>query len=179
MSIQSTLPAFPNYPALMDYKEAAQQLSYAKRKAVMEELSNIEGWIYAPSGFPVPALCAPFPQFNAAPDLYMAQQILSDARHCVRTGKYFFICTALSAVGKVEWVTTVLKNYIEDCLICGNGDVATYGSFIAITQIVFAPDEILQDEELQIIYKDGRIFWMDWMLHQVAQQLTNFAGEQA
>lgn len=179
MSIQSTLPAFPSYPARMDYKKAAQQLSSTKCKIAMEELPSIEGWIYTPGGFPVPALCAPFLQFDTAPALYMAQQILSDAQRYIRTGEYFYICTALSAVGKSRWVTTVLKNYIEDCLLCGNGEVATCSSFIATTQSFFASDEILQVEEMQIIYKDGRIFWIDWMLHQVAQQLTNFAGEQA
>ncbi len=179
MSIQSTLPAFPRYPARIDYKERLEQLPPTKCKVDMARLPNIEGWIYTPSGFPVPALCAPFPQFDTAPDLYRAQQFLSDAQHCVRTDKHYYICTALTAVGKGNWITTVLRNYIEDCLLCGNGEVATCSSFIATTQSFFASDEILQVDEMQIIYKDGRIFWIDWMLHQVAQQLTNYAGEQA
>ena len=177
MSIQSTLPAFPSYPARLDYKERLEQLPPAEYKRAIAVLPNIEGWIYTPSGFPVPALCAPFPQFDTAPDLYMVRQILLDAQHCIRTAEYFYICTALSAWGKGKWVTTALRNYIEECLLCGTGEVATYGSFIATTQMFLAPDEILQAEELQRIVKDGRIFWIGWMLHQVAQQLTNFAGE--
>lgn len=179
MSTQSTLPAFPRYPARMDYREAVQQLSSAKCKEDMARLPNIEGWIYTSRGFPVPALCAPFPQFDTAPDLYMAQQILSDAWYYIRADKYYYICHTLSVVGKGNWVTTVLRNYIEDCLLCGDGEVVTVSSLIATTQAFFASDEILQDEELQTIYKDSRIFWIDWMLHQVAQQLTKYEGEQA
>ena len=181
MSIQSTLPAFSSYPARMDYMKAAQQLSSAKYKIVTEELPNIEGWIYTSRGFPVPALCAPFPQFNTAPDLYMAQQILSGARRLIVTGDYFYICEVISrAVMLGDYIiTNTLRNYLEECLEDKNTDINTYSSFISTVMFCFSPEVILCNEEHNSNYRDGRIFWIDWMLHQVAQQLTNFAGEQA
>ena len=179
MSIQSTLPAFPSYPARMDYMKAAQQLSSAKYKIAMRELPNIEGWIYTSRGFPVPALCAPFPQFNTAMELNMAQQILSGARRLIVTGDYFYICEAISraAIPGGYIIADTLRNYLEDCL--EDTDINTYSSFISKVMFCFSPEVILCNEEHNSNYRDGRIFWIDWMLHQVAQQLTNFAGEQA
>lgn len=181
MSIQSTLSAFPSYPARMDYSKAAQQLSPAKYKIAMKELPSIEGWIYTSRGFPVPALCAPFPQFNTAPDLYMAQQILSEARRLIANDSYFYICEAISraAMPGGHIIANTLRNYLEDCLEDKNTDINTYSSFISKVMFCFSPEVILCNEEHNSNYRDGRIFWIDWMLHQVAQQLTNFAGEQA
>ena len=181
MSIQSTLSAFPSYPARMDYSKAAQQLSSAKYKIAMKELPSIEGWIYTSRGFPVPALCAPFPQFNTAPDLYMAQQILSEARRLIANDSYFYICEAISraAMPGGHIIANTLRNYLEDCLEDKNTDINTYSSFISKVMFCFSPEVILCNEEHNSNYRDGRIFWIDWMLHQVAQQLTNFAGEQA
>ncbi len=181
MSIQSTLPAFPSYPARMDYSKAAQQLSPAKCLIAMRELPNIEGWIYTSRGFPVPALCAPFPQFDTALDLYVAQQLLVGARSLITNGSNYYICTAISraAVPGGYIIADTLRNYLEDCLEDKNTDINTYSSFISKVMFCFSPEVILCHEEHTSNCIDGRIFWIDWMLHQVAQQLTNFAGEQA
>lgn len=182
MSIQSTLPAFPSYPAYMDYMECfAQQLSSIKCKIVMEELPNIEGWIYTSRGFPVPALCAPFPQFDTAMELSAAQQILSGARRLIANNSYFYICEAISRAtmpgGHI--IERPLRNYLTSCLEGKNTEISTYSSFISTVMICFLPDVIFCSEEHNSNYRDGRTFWIDWMLHQVAQQLTNFTGEQA
>lgn len=184
MSIQSTLPAFPSYPARMDYKEAAQQLSPAICEIVTEELPNIEGWIYTSRGFPVPALCAPFPQFATATDLYMAQQILAGAWHCITSGNTDYICNAISRATMREVpegyiIEDDLRNYIAGCLEGKDREVHTYHSFVSRAMLCFEPGVIFSAEERISNYNDGRIFWIDWMLHQVAQQLTNFTGEQA
>lgn len=181
MSIQSTLPAFPSYPARMDYMKAAQQLPATKLEVVMEELPNIEGWIYTAQGFPVPALCAPFPQFDSSAECYLAEQILSGAKHYIATGKYYYICNSISrATMAGGWlISDTLRNYLEECLEDKNTDINTYSSFISTVLFCFAPHIIFSGEEQSRNYRDGRIFWIDWMLHQVAQQLTNFAGEQA
>ncbi len=175
MSIQSTLPAFPSYPARMDYKEAAT-----------DGLPDIEGWIHTSRGFPVPALCAPFPQFATATDLSMAQQILLGAKRHITNGSTDYICSAISgaadssaAMPRGYTIADDLRNYIASCLEGKDGEVHTYGSFVSMAMRCFEPEVILGREERASNYKDGRIFWIDWMLHQVAQQLANFAGEQA
>ena len=175
MSIQSTLPAFPSYPARMDYRGIA-----------IDGLPDIEGWIHTSRGFPVPALCAPFPQFDNASDLYVAQQILSDARRLIISGSTDYICSAISraadsraTMSEGVIIADDLRNYIAGCLEGKNAEVLTYSVFISMAMRCFSPEVILSRAERVSNCKDGRIFWIDWMLHQVAQQLTNFAGEQA
>lgn len=170
MSIQSTLPAFPIYPAWMDY-----------RKVATVGLPDIEGWIHTSRGFPVPALCAPFPQFATATELSMAEQILSKAHHLVANGSTNHICLAISqaTMHGGRNIELALRNYIAGCLEGKDGEVHTYSSFISLAMLWFAPEVILGREERASNYKDGRIFWIDWMLHQVAQQLATYAGEQA
>jgi len=181
MSIQSTLPAFPSYPARLDYMKAAQQLTAVETELLYNQLPNIEGWIYTAQGFPVPALCAPFPQFDSSVQCYIAEQILSKARHYIANGSYYYICPTISrAAMPGDWrISDTLRNYLGNCLRGGSGDINTYNSFISTVLFCFEPYVIFLGEELTSINKDGRIFWIDWMLHQVAQQLTNFTGEQA
>lgn len=181
MSAQSTLSAFPSYPARLDYKEAALQLTGVEAKMFNEELPSIEGWIYTAQGFPVPALCAPFPQFDSSAECYSAKHILSGTKYYIADASHYYICYAISSAGGAcDWrIANDLRNYIAGCLIGDSADVATYSSFIRTVQFCFESDVIYQSEELDSNYKDGRIFWIDWMLHQVAQQLTNFTGEQA
>jgi hypothetical protein len=181
MSTQSTLPAFPSYPARMDYKDDLQQLPGIERRVVMEELPNIEGWIYTAQGFPVPALCAPFPQFDSSAECYSAEQILSKARHYIAAGSSYHICTAISRATMPggRRISDTLRDYLGDCLVGGSAGVDSYSSFISTVLLCFEPYFIFSAAERTSIYRNGRIFWIDWMLHQVAQQLTNFAGEQA